>query len=84
MHVDVNFFVRNLQEKQRDRMRARRQQAAVAFGERAPDQTVTHKTPVDKKILRVARSAALAWRRDEADHARGGGLLVRRIGDERQ
>jgi hypothetical protein len=65
MNVDVDFFQRHIDEQKRDRIDTVRQNRAVTFRHCTANQTVADEPAIDEKELRVARSAALAGRRNE-------------------
>ena len=54
MHVDVDFFVGQLQEKQRRGKNGRRQNVAIGFVNRVQDQPVAHQAAVHKNIDAIA------------------------------
>ena len=68
VHVDVYFFERRFQKQQSGRIDAMRQYRTVAFRQRAANQTIAHKPPVDEQVLRVAGGTPIARRRYIAAH----------------
>ena len=54
MHVTVNFFERHINEQERHRVNAVRQNRAIAFRQRAANQTVAHESSIHEKKLRIA------------------------------
>ena len=65
VNIDIDFFQRHFDEQERRRVNAVRQDRAISFRERAANQTIADETAVDEQKLRIARRAALAWRRDK-------------------
>ncbi len=86
MHVDVDFVVGHLQEKQRCGKNGRRQNVAIGLVNSVQDQPVAHQSPVHKNVDTVAIHALNVRPRCESTDCEGSLFFPRlqfRLGDRR-
>jgi len=86
MHVDVDFVVGHLQEKQRCGKNGRRQNVAIGLVNRVQDQPVAHQAPVHKNVDTVAIHPLNIRTRRKSTHGQRSLFLSRlefRLGDRR-
>ncbi len=66
MDVHVDLARRYIEEERDDRMAVAREQVGIGAAQRADEQPVLHRAPVDEQILMIGDAAIVGW---QADHA---------------